>query len=284
MAITMTKEEWEKNEKFYRIIRKIAITGLLSPVLFFGGYGLFHFAAIRWPYHPPVPNAATEVIDAFPESELEGMRESVEGKKMALALIATYDYNGAFNYTEGNLELDFAAIPGYELFCQRVSSRDELFNALRDYSQIKGIDALILAFHGNNSCLSVAKGQDINVYNAYCFNSYSPLLAEDAVVLLHSCATGGGKSNVATKIADALNADVIAPKFPMENSVQLTVDESGRLNFDSDELVVFKKIRADCDEGDFIENHILQDSYCGCKDAVVDEEQSGQNAFLFVDK
>ncbi len=260
------------------------IAGLVLTTIGFRVQDASYQLALRKPYFPPIPNPAAEVIDAFPGSQLEGMKQSVSGKKMALELITTYDYNDAFKWTKVEMRCEFASIPEYVLYCQKVSSRDELFNALRDYSLIKPIDALILSFHGSRTGIDVAEDEQINVYNASCFNSYSPLFAEDAVVLLDSCKTGEGESNIATHIADALGVDVIAPRYVLSGDARITADESGRPTFNSDKLVLFKRIRVDCDEGDFVMNRILPESFCGCKDAIVDEAQSGQNAFLFVDK
>ncbi len=267
---------------------------VISGFFLGGGFGIYSQVARFFPYHPPVPNAQVEVVDAFPEPELEGMRERVAGKKMALALITTDDYNGANVGLEDTLQANFTRIPGYELFCQRVNSRGELFNALRDYSLVKDIDALILAFHGNGSAFEVSFLGEVNTFNvAGSFRHYAPLFEKDAVVLLYSCSTGKGKSNIATHLADVLGVDVIAPRVPLgtqadisldERVDELACDESGRLSFNYANFVRFEKLREYCDKGSIDEDCVAQISHCGCKDAVVDETRSGRDDFLVVDK
>ncbi len=248
------------------------------------GFGLLVSCSPYWPCFPPKPNPEKEVIDAFPASELERMSQQVEGKKLALALITTYDYNGMSKYEEEYLEYEFAQMPGYKLFCKRVSSKGELFNALRDYSIIKPIDALILSFHGDRSFFALGLLDYVSMANASAFNSYAPLFSDDAVVLLSSCDTGKGEDNVARRLSKVLDVDVVAPKGELTNACGLELDECGRVSFDYGSLVWFKKVRLGCDEGKVYRDIIAPDYFCDCKDAVVDEAQSGQNAFLFVDK
>jgi len=265
------------------ILKTVKVLGITAAIGGMG-FGVVLSCSPYFPCFPPKPNPETEVIDAFPASELEEMSRQVEGKKLALALITTFDYNGMSEYEEEYLEYEFFQMPGYRLFCQRVNSKMELFNALRDYSMVKPIDALILAFHGNQSCFSLGLLDYVSMANASAFNSYAPLFSDEAVVLMSSCDTGKGKDNIARRLSEALDVDMVAPRGLLSNCCGLELDERGRVSFDYSDLVWFKKVRLDCDQGKIYRNAIASDYFCGCKDAVVDEAQSGRNAFLFVEK
>ena len=168
-------------------------------------------------YHPPTPNPKTEVIDAFPAQRVESMRRELSGKRLSLALITNYDPNNATERMEEMFRKDFSDLPNYVLYTSRARNLEEIFNNLRDYSVLRPIDALILAYHGNRNGMKVNSGQSINSSNVETlFRGYSFVFSEDAVILLYSCSTGKGDENIATTLADVLDRDVVAPNLRKE--------------------------------------------------------------------
>ena len=241
-------------------------------------------------YHPPTPNAQIEVIDAFPSQRIESMRSELSGKKLALALITDYDYNNATEGMEGMFKEDFSDLPNYVLHTARTGNFEEIFNNLRDYSTLQPIDALILAYHGSQTGMSVNSRQRITTSNVQrLFQDYSSVFSDDAIILLYSCSTGKGETNFGTSLADVLNRDVITPKFTLIPETDLeqnkrvgefAPDENGRLSYDFDNFLTYDKI--DFKGGRYM-NSLAPFSY----EKVNGEKVNGRNGrdyFLFVDK
>lgn len=244
----------------------------------------------QYNYQPPVPNSKTEVIDAFPISRIKSMQQKLSGKKLAVALITNYDHNNATKGMDRIFKEDFTDLPDYVLYTSRVNNVEELFNNLRDYSALKPIDALILAYHGDKNGININSKQRINRFNAKeLFKDYSSVFSKDAVILLYSCSTGEGRKNIATSLADVLDRDVIAPKVvlipetslkPGERIGEFSSDENGRVSFDFDNFRTYGNIDF---KGKKYMNALAPSSYekvGGNKINNID----GKGNFLFVDK
>ncbi|MBI4448161.1 hypothetical protein HY643_04215 [Candidatus Woesearchaeota archaeon] len=203
-------------------------------------------------YQPPTPNPNTEVIDAFPVSKKEAMQKELTNKKLALAIITNNDDNNATEGIEEMFMADFSDLPNYQLYTARADNLEEFFNNLRDYSAIKPIDALILAYHGSQNGIEINFGKSINIFNAKkLFQNYSSVFSNDAIILLYSCSSGKGDRNIATSLAEVLDRDVVAPKFTLipetglkqnERVGEFAPDETGRASFDYNNFRTYEKI------------------------------------------
>jgi hypothetical protein len=203
-------------------------------------------------YQPPAPDPLAEKVDSFPAGQFLQMKESLDGKKLALAIISTDDPNGATRGLEDMFQENFTGIPGYRLYTARVSGFYDLFNQLRDYSLLKPIDALILAGHGRKDRIEINPDESITTSNAKeLFAGYSSLLSKDAIVILYSCSSGKGEGSVADAISDALDRDVMAPRYtvipetdipPGERKGEFGTDSGGRPAFRCDTFRYYRNI------------------------------------------
>ena len=163
-------------------------------------------------------------------------------KKSVLALITEYDPPGVTQGMEKMFKEDFSDLPDYHIYSKRSKSIEEILYALNVSSRIRPLDGLILAYHGEKYSMSVNKFESIDTSNVKeIFERYLDSFSKDAVIILYSCSTGSGEDNIARRISEVLNIDVLAPKVPLipETSVPETKrigefgpDENGRLSFD----------------------------------------------------
>lgn len=169
--------------------------------------------------------------------------EEIE-KKLALALITSNDHNGAYNQWEKSLEKEFLDFPGHELYNSRVFNLKEIQENIRDHGDTRTIDTLILAFHGWPDMIPINKEERIDSLNSSeIFQDYKRYLSSDAIVLLYCCSTGGevrnGK-NVAESISDALDADVMAPKYQVDSECELPLSQKrGLFRLDQEGKIIF---------------------------------------------
>ncbi len=170
-------------------------------------------------------------------------------KKTALALITTYDSVGATKGMEKMFEEDFSDINNYNLYNKRTKNIKEIKNFPKEYRKLKTIDALILAYHGKNDLIIINDSETIDSSNIKkIFKDYNAILSKNAIIILYSCNTGSEENNIAKKLSDVTNRDVIAPKLPIipetylkkENRTgEFTTDKNGRLTFDYDHFDVY---------------------------------------------
>lgn len=241
-------------------------------------------------YFIPAPNPKTEIIDAFPSQRIGAMRKELSGKKLALALITNYDPENATEGMEEMFREDFSDLPDYILYTARTEKLEDVFNNLRDYSTLKRIDALILAYHGFPDKINVNNDQEINLSNVRrLFKDYSSIFSDDAVILLYSCSTGKEHINIAIRLADVLDSNVIAPKFKLVPETYLAQDkrvgefapdENGRLSFDYGNFRKYDKI--DTKNKKYI-NCLATISYERFNGEEVNGH-NGKNYFLFVER
>ncbi len=231
------------------------------------------------------------VIDAYDPAEVPALKEALEDRKLALALITTHDYNNATEGMEGMFAADFEDIPGYVLRTGRPEDIEAILNHVRDYAAVKKIDALILAYHGSSSSMTVNGMDSLNEWNVdEIFAGYEDCFTPDARIILYSCSVGAGKENVTTAISQALDRDVIGPRADLIPETELAasarigefdVDDDGRLTFDPDNYVRFDKLRF---RGSTYYDAVAPRSYEGVGNNVVDADgPHGESLFLFVD-
>ncbi len=198
-----------------------------------------------------------EVIDAFEESSLPEMNRRLEGKQLALALLTPEDQD---DRDKERLEENFQEIPQYEVFTGRPKTISDLLNFLRDYAKVKPIDALILEFHGTQDSFRVTPDTLITTRNVYrLFEGYSDCFSKDAIIILYSCSTGKGSTNIATELSDVLNRDVVSPRLDLfsekgfpPNLLKLgefALTEDGRVSFDYNDFTIFDWIVYRDEEG-----------------------------------
>ncbi len=263
------------------LIKKlIASTALVSGILLAGCKD----------YQPPSPNPKIEVIDAFPKQKVSKMKKDLSSKKLALALITNHDYNNAAKGMESMFHQDFSDLPDYKLYTQRTDNLEELFNNLRDYSKVKSIDALILAYHGNQNIMRINESQIITSSNAKkLFKDYQSVFSDDAIIILYSCSTGKGRKNIATALANTLNKDVIAPKFTLipETDIdknkrigEFAPDKNKRISFDYENFKMYPQINF---KDDIYKNSIATFSYQK-NHSKKPKNKNAKKYFLFIDK
>ena len=168
--------------------------------------------------------------------------EDKRDKKLALALITLYDPPKASVGMEEMFKNNFSNIPDYELFTQRTRGIQGLIDAIKNHSKSKPIDALILAYHGEKSSFIINESEEINYSNVErIFEEYKNLFSKEAIIILYSCATGSGEDNIAKRLSNALNRDVVAPKYGLipetyleswQRINEFSLDENGRIAFD----------------------------------------------------
>lgn len=162
-------------------------------------------------------------------------------KKNALVLLTTYDSKGVLNDAEKLFEKEFQDLKVYETKIKRINSIPEIINSIKEYSKNEKIDALILAFHGEKYAFMVNKYQCIDTSNVNkTFSDLKEFFSKDAITILYSCSTGHGDDNLAKRISDVLDRDVVAPIYDLisENSLEpyerigeFEIDKTGRVNF-----------------------------------------------------
>jgi hypothetical protein len=231
------------------------------------------------------------VIDAYDPAEVPALKEALEDRKLALALITTHDHNGATEGMEEMFAADFEDIPGYVLRTGRPEDIDAMLNHIRDYAAVKKIDTLILAYHGSSSSMSVSGMESLSEWNVdEVFAGYEDSFTPDARIILYSCSVGSGDGNVTTAIARALDRDAIGargsliPETELASSARIgefEVDGDGRLTFDADNYARFDKLRF---KGSTYYDAVAPRSYKGVGDNVIDADgPHGESLFLHVD-
>jgi hypothetical protein len=203
-------------------------------------------------YTPPKINKDAELIDAFPKENFFGMKDSLNDNKLALAIITeNYDTNGVTKDIEKLFQNNFENIPEYKLMTQRVKNYDEFFNSLRDYSELKSIDVLILVMHGNDKDIAISYHERIATYNVErLLKDYASTISSDGIIIVYSC-DAGKDGGVAEKIADAMIRDVQAFKhtyFPEsylkseERVGEFVLDNNNRLSLNISALKLYESI------------------------------------------
>ncbi|MDP3966444.1 MAG: hypothetical protein Q8Q04_02850 [archaeon] len=176
-------------------------------------------------------------------------KKEMSGKKLALALITNHDQYKVFDRIEESFKKDFLDLPDYKINFERTKSIQEIKNCIERYSKCNKIDALILAYHGDKYSMGVKSFQKIDTLNVKSiFGGYSDSFSKDAIIILYSCSTGSGEDNIAKRLSDVLDRDVVAPKFDLtpesilkswQRSGEFTPDENGRVSFDYKNFKVY---------------------------------------------
>lgn len=254
----------------------MGLEGIIKKAKIFGIASIIAFSAAGFTgcldNEYPRPNPQIEVIDAFPQSEVPKIKTKLQGKKLALALITTSDHNNATKGMEEMFQDNFKELPQYQLYSGRPKKIRDLLNFIRDYSKIKRIDALVLAFHGRRESMNVSLWDNIGIYNAKdIFKGYSQCFSDSAIIILYSCSVGSGKKNLAKVINDVLNRDVIAPKFTLIPETDLPPDkrvgefaltEDGRVSFDYKDYRIYSELYF---KGDMYDKAVAPISYVGVR-------------------
>ncbi|MEM7387418.1 MAG: hypothetical protein AAF514_20975 [Verrucomicrobiota bacterium] len=168
-------------------------------------------------------------------------------------MIGRHDPEGSFAGLGIRLKDEVAALSGYEVHSIRVGDVGELRRAIREFSQIKAIDTLVLAFHGYSNAFLFASNDPLNQRNVRReLGDHGRFLARDARVLLYSCLTGHEDDNMAEDLALAFRREVQAPRYfwcmqtlvPPESRIpELRLDRSGRLEIAEDRFGLYYKPR-----------------------------------------
>ena len=231
------------------------------------------------------------VIDAYDPAEVPALKEALEDRKLALALITTHDYNNATEGMEEMFAADFEDIPGYVLRTGRPEDIDAILNHVRDHAAVEKIDTLILAYHGGSSSMTVNGWESLNEWNVdEVFKGYEDCFTPDARIILYSCSVGSGEENVTTAISQALNRDAIGargdliPETELEPGARIgefDVDGDGRLTFDADNYARFDKLRF---KGSTYYGAVAPKSYEDIGNNSIDTDgPHGESLFLHVD-
>ncbi len=227
-------------------------------------------------YTPPLPDFSKKSMALLSSQKSKVIAKQVKDKKLALALIAKHDYNGATEGMETMFKNDFLDIPNYQLYTERIESMPQIFLYWNDYAKIKKIDTLILAFHGREKSLDIDYLEQIDFSNLErLFENYDILLAEDARVILYSCASGKGKDNIANRLEKILKRKIIAPKFPLMPGTDLSgkvnefISEDGNVGFNEKDFCLYSSIQF---KGEEYENYIALKDYNGIIDKSFNEE------------
>ncbi|MCR4327024.1 MAG: DUF4347 domain-containing protein [Nanoarchaeota archaeon] len=183
----------------------------------------------------------------FWEDKLKNFEYKEEkNKKKVLALITTYDSPLVTKGMEEMLKNNFKNFAEYELHTKRTKSIKEISNSIEEHSKYKSIDAVILAYHGKKYSFEVSESENVDTSNVQkIFEKYKNSFSKDAIIILYSCSAGSGEDNIAKRISDILDKDVVAPKFTLLSETSLetsqrmgefALDDNGRVNFDFDKF------------------------------------------------
>ncbi|MDP3966445.1 MAG: hypothetical protein Q8Q04_02855 [archaeon] len=167
-----------------------------------------------------------------------------EDKKIALALITTYDPPKASKGIEEMFKANFSELPEYKLYTNRTTCIEDLTKCIEVHSKEKKIDALVLAYHGDKYSFRIDSSHTIDTTNVEeIFRKYSDSFSKDAIIILYSCSTGSGEDNIAKRLSDVLDRDVVAPRLglipetylePWQRMGEFALDDNGRISFDYD--------------------------------------------------